>query len=101
MLALNPLHFVPQIATLVIWNEEMGGIMKINEFHEESSLLIKDVSKINKTEAKEQKGVFLGMLLRTLGASLLGNLLTGHGGKMSNTPRSKWAKTLVMQAKIP
>ena len=29
-----------------------------------------------KNEAKEQKGQFLGMLLATLGASLLGNLLT-------------------------
>ena len=28
---------------------------------------------------KEQKGVFLSMLLGTLGASLLGNLLTGKG----------------------
>ena len=28
---------------------------------------------------KKQKGVFLSMLLRTLGASLLGNLLTGKG----------------------
>ena len=32
-----------------------------------------------KNEAKEQKGGFLGMLLGTLGASLLGNLLTGKG----------------------
>ena len=30
-------------------------------------------------EAKEQKGGFLSMLLGTLGASLLGNLLTGTG----------------------
>ena len=32
-----------------------------------------------KNEAKEQKGGFLSMLLGTLGASLLGNLLTGKG----------------------
>ena len=32
-----------------------------------------------KNEAKEQKGGFLGMLLGTLGASLLGNLLTDKG----------------------
>ena len=44
---------------------------------EESGLLIKGVSEIIKNEAKEQKGRFLGMLLGTLGASLLGNLLTG------------------------
>ena len=38
---------------------------------------IKGVSKTIKNEAKEQKGGFLGMLLGTLGGSLLGNLLTG------------------------
>ena len=32
-----------------------------------------------KIEAKEQKGEFLVMLLGTLGASLLGNLLTSQG----------------------
>ena len=32
-----------------------------------------------KNEAKEQEGGFLGMLFGTLGASLLGNLLTGKG----------------------
>ena len=51
--------------------------MKIVKSLEESGLLVKDVSEIIKNEAKEQKGGFLGMLLGTLGASLLGNLLTG------------------------
>ena len=46
---------------------------------EESGLLIKGVNKTVKNEAKEQKGGFLGMLLGTLGAGLLGNLLTGKG----------------------
>ena len=46
---------------------------------EESGLLIKGVSKTVKNEAKEQKGGFIGMLLGTLGAGLLGNLLTGKG----------------------
>ena len=44
-----------------------------------SGLLIKGVSKTTKMKQKKQKGEFLGMLLRTLGASLLGNLLTGKG----------------------
>ena len=44
---------------------------------EESGLLIKDVSKAIKNDAKKQKGGFLRMLLGTLGASLLENLLTG------------------------
>ena len=46
---------------------------------EESGLSIKSISQTIKNEAKEQKGGFLGMLLGTLGASLLGNLLTGNG----------------------
>ena len=46
---------------------------------EESRLLIKGVSKTIKNEAKEQTGRFLSMLLGTLSASLLGNLLTSKG----------------------
>ena len=53
--------------------------MKIDKPLEESRLLIKSMSEIIKNEAKEQKGGFLGMLLGTLGASLLGNLFTGKG----------------------
>ena len=37
------------------------------------------VSKTIQNKAKEQKGGFLSMLLGTLGASLLGNLLTCRG----------------------
>ena len=40
----------------------MNDIMKIVKSLEESGLLIKGVSEIIKTEAKEQKGGFLGML---------------------------------------
>ena len=53
--------------------------MKMIKSLEESGLLIKGVSETIKNKAKEQKGEFLGMLLRTLRASLLGNLLTGKG----------------------
>ena len=67
------------VTTLIISNEEMNDITKIVESLKESGLLIKDVSETIKNEAKEQKGGFLGMLLGTLGASLLGNLLTGKG----------------------
>ena len=56
----------------------MNDIMKRVSSLEESVLLIKGVSKI-KNEAKEQKGRFLGMLLGTLGASLLEHLLRGNG----------------------
>ena len=51
--------------------------MKTVKSLEEPGLLIKTISKTIKNKAKEQKGRFLGMLLGTLGASLLGNLLTG------------------------
>ena len=39
--------------------------------------MIKGVSKTMEKEAKKQEGGFLGILLGTLGASLLGNLLPG------------------------
>ena len=52
----------------------MDDIMKIIKSPEESRLLINGVSGTIKNEAKEQRGGFLSMLLRTLGASLLGNL---------------------------
>ena len=65
--------------TLITLNEEMSNIMKIVKSLEESGLLIKGVSQTVKNEAKEQKGGFLAMLLATLAASFLGNLLTGKG----------------------
>ena len=52
-------------------------IVKLVKSLEDSGLLIKVVSETIKNEAKEQKGEFLEILLGTLGASLLGNLLTG------------------------
>ena len=54
--------------------------MKIIEELENSGILLKGVSKTIESETKEQKGGFLSMLLGTLGASLLGNLLTGGKG---------------------
>ena len=53
--------------------------MKIIEALENSSIFLKGVSKTIENETKEQRGGFLSMLLGTLGASLLGNLLTGKG----------------------
>ena len=46
---------------------------------EESGLLIKGISRTIENKAKEQKEAFLRILLGNLGASLLGNLLTGKG----------------------
>ena len=62
--------------TLVISNEEMNDIMKIVQALEDSNILLKGATKTIKNETKEQKGGFSSMLLGTLGASLLGDLLT-------------------------
>ena len=59
----------------------MNNIMKAVKSPEEPGLLIKGASETMKNEAKEQKGEFLGMLLGTLTASLLGNLLIHKGVK--------------------
>ena len=69
--------FRSSTTTLTISNKEMNDIIKIVKSLEESGLLIKGVSKTIKNEAKEQKGGFLSMLLSTLGAGLLGNILSG------------------------
>ena len=65
--------------TLIISNEEMNDILKIVQALENSNILQKGVPKTIKNETKEQKGGFLNMLLGTLGAILLGNLLTEKG----------------------
>ena len=57
----------------------MNDIIKIIQVLENSNILQKGVTKTIKNETKEQKGGFLSMLLGTLGATLLGNLLTGKG----------------------
>ena len=44
---------------------------------EDSNIFLNGVTKTIENETKEQKGGFLSMLLGTLGASLLGNLLSG------------------------
>ena len=63
----------------IIWNGEIKDIIKIVKSLEDSGLLLKRVTETVQSEVKEQKGVFLSMLLGTLGASWLGNLLTGKG----------------------
>ena len=57
----------------------MNDILKIVRSLENSGLLVEGVSETTKNEAKEQKEGFLSMLLGTLGASLLGNMLSGKG----------------------
>ena len=78
--------------TLIISNNEMEDIIKIIKSLEDSGLLLKGVTETFQNEVKEQKGGFLSMLLDTLDASLLGNLLTGKGlyraGKAKGVLRS-------------
>ena len=61
---------------LIISNEEMEDILKIVKSLENSGVLLKGVSETIQNEAKEQRGEFLSMLLGTLGASLLGDILS-------------------------
>ena len=53
--------------------------MKIIQALEHRGILLKEVSKTIKNDIKEQNGNNLGMILHTLGASLLVNLLSGKG----------------------
>ena len=64
---------------LIISNEELNDIMKIVQALEDSNILLKGVTKTIKNKTKEQKGGYLSMLLGTLGATLLENLLAGKG----------------------
>ena len=57
----------------------MNDILKIVKYLEDSGILLKGVSETIKHKAKEQTVGFLSMLLGTLGASLLGNMLAGKG----------------------
>ena len=69
----------PSSTTLILSNKEMNDMMEIGQTLEDSNILLKGVTKTIKNETKEQKGGFLSMLLGTLGASLLGNILAGKG----------------------
>ena len=57
----------------------MKDIIKIVKSLENYGLLLKGVSEAIQNEAKKQKRGFLSMLLGTLDASLLGNILAGKG----------------------
>ena len=59
--------------TLIISNDDMQDILKIVKSLEDSSILLDGITEIVKNEVG-----FLSMLLSTLGASLLGDLLTKH-----------------------
>ena len=62
--------------TLIFSNDGMDDILKIVHALEDSGVLLKGVSETIQLEATEQRGGFLGMFLGTLGASLLGDILS-------------------------
>ena len=62
--------------TLIISNDDMQDLLKIVKSLEDSGILLTGITETVKNEIKEKKGGFLSMLLGTLGASLLGDLLT-------------------------
>ena len=74
---------------LIIEQEDMKDIMKIIKALENSGILLKGVSKTIKDETKEQRGGFFSMLLGTLGASLLGNLLSGGKGSVASRAKGE------------
>ena len=55
----------------------MNDVIKIVQALEDSNILLKVVAETVKNETKEQKEGLSSLSLCTLGASLLGNLLTG------------------------
>ena len=75
------------ITTLIISNDEIEDIIKIVKSLEDSGLLLKGVTETVQNEIKAQKGGFLRILLGTLGASLLQNLLTERGANRAEKGR--------------
>ena len=67
------------LGSVIISNDEIHDIIKIVKSLEDSGLLVKGVTETVQNEVKEQKGGFLSMLLGTLGASSLGDLLISKG----------------------
>ena len=65
--------------TLIKSDDGMKDIIEMVKSLEDSGLLLKVVSETIQNEAKEQKGGFLSVLLGTLGATLLGNILAERG----------------------
>ena len=69
----------PHNTTLILSNDKMNDLIEIVKSLEDSGLLLKGVSETIQNETKELKGGFLSMLLGTLGANLLGNILAQKG----------------------
>ena len=64
------------LKTLVISNDDIQDVLKIVKSLADSGVLLKGVTETIHNDISEQIDGFLLMLLGTLGASLLGDLLT-------------------------
>ena len=84
------------MTSLIISNETMECMIKIVTALEDYDLLIRSTIETIENEAKEQKGGFLIMLLGTLGASLLANLLAGEYVHVDD--RIIWAGKVTIRA---
>ena len=84
------------MTSLIISNETMECMIKIVTALEDYDLLIRSTIETIENEAKEQKGGFLIMLLGTLGASLLANLLAGEDVHVDD--RIIWAGKVTIRA---
>ena len=62
---------------------------KIFQALENSVVLLKEITKAIENETKEERWIFLEILLGTLGASLLGNMLAGKGILRAGYERKK------------
>ena len=67
--------------TLITSNYEMNDILKIVTSLKDSGILLKGVGETIKNETKEQRRGILSMLLGTLGANLLGDMLFSKKGR--------------------
>ena len=81
----------------------MNDIIKIVQALEDSSILLKVGTKTIENETKVQKGGLLSMLLATLVASLLGNLLfrkgivrVGYGRPLSPASQNNKGKGIMI-----
>ena len=79
---------------LITSNNEMEGIIKIVKSLEDSGLLVEGVTETVENKVKKQKGGFLSILLGTLGASLLGNLLSGKAINRAEIERAGYGNKM-------
>ena len=70
---------ITSTTTTLISNDKLKALVEIVKYLQDSDLLLKGVSKTIQYKAKKQKGEFLSIILGTLDASLLGNVLAVIG----------------------